>query len=454
MKLNFILIILFIVLKQIFAECFEPIDIFKLEKTIKKVDCGDWINEKGIKKFNNNDGNKLVGGGNETMFKVTFTCLLNDKVLCDKAQKAFDRASNSITNTLKLKEQVTINATFFDFCGEGKNDLECPLEAIATIGETSPKRFYSLLSDDDKMERIYPQALVKQFQFPEHPQYDDFDIIIHFNSRVRFYFPEDTTPIGPKQYDFEFTVTHELLHGLGFYSLWQPLPFDETNDLRALCPPIVVINSGKDGKVDSDSPNEPLTVKESIFDKYMIRLDNGSFISEYTKKMQNYVSSNEEATLQDFLESQFPIMRTMFLLATRPKSLGFLPHNSKSINDAVILETSIPGYQPGSSVSHVDLSTYNNTSDYLMAYKGTPGRTTTDFISIGGNYPGGVIGPKTKSILESIGYATEEYPEPIKPQPFVKSSAKHNSAVPISAISNSVIFSQFYIMIFVIVILL
>ncbi|PKK69643.1 hypothetical protein RhiirC2_748033 [Rhizophagus irregularis] len=388
------------------------------------------------------------------MFKVTFTCLLNDKVLCDKAQKAFDRASNSITNTLKLKEQVTINATFFDFCGEGKNDLECPLEAIATIGETSPKRFYSLLSDDDKMERIYPQALVKQFQFPEHPQYDDFDIIIHFNSRVRFYFPEDTTPIGPKQYDFEFTVTHELLHGLGFYSLWQPLPFDETNDLRALCPPIVVINSGKDGKVDSDSPNEPLTVKESIFDKYMIRLDNGSFISEYTKKMQNYVSSNEEATLQDFLESQFPIMRTMFLLATRPKSLGFLPHNSKSINDAVILETSIPGYQPGSSVSHVDLSTYNNTSDYLMAYKGTPGRTTTDFISIGGNYPGGVIGPKTKSILESIGYATEEYPEPIKPQPFVKSSAKHNSAVPISAISNSVIFSQFYIMIFVIVILL
>ncbi|CAB4415597.1 unnamed protein product [Rhizophagus irregularis] len=376
MKLNFILIILFIVLKQIFAECFEPIDIFKLEKTIKKVDCGDWINEKGIKKFNNNDGNKLVGGGNETMFKVTFTCLLNDKVLCDKAQKAFDRASNSITNTLKLKEQVTINATFFDFCGEGKNDLECPLEAIATIGETSPKRFYSLLSDDDKMERIYPQALVKQFQFPEHPQYDDFDIIIRFNSRVRFYFPEDTTPIGPKQYDFEFTVTHELLHGLGFYSLWQPLPIDETNNLRALCP--------------------------------QLSLDNGSFISEYTKKMQNYISSNEEATLEDFLES-------------------FLPHNSKSINDAVILETSIPGYQPGSSVSHVDLSTYNNTSDYLMAYKGTP---------------------------ESIGYATEEYPEPIKPQPFVKSSAKHNSAVPISAISNSVIFSQFYIMIFVIVILL
>ncbi|RGB36976.1 hypothetical protein C1646_695983 [Rhizophagus diaphanus] len=392
MKLNSILIILFIVLKQIFAECFEPIDIFKLEKTIKKVDCGDWINEKGIKKFNNNDGNKLVGGGNETMFKVTFTCLLNDKVLCDKAQKAFDRASNSITNTLKLKEQITINATFFDFCGEGKNDLECPLEAVATIGETSPKRFYSLLSDDDKMERIYPQALVKQFQFPEHPQYDDFDIIIRFNSRVHFYFPEDTTPIGPLQYDFEFTVTHELLHGLGFYSLWQPLPFDEANNLGALCPPIVVINSGKDGKVDSDSPNEPATVKES--------------------------------------------------------------HNSKSINDAVILETSIPGYRPGSSVSHVDLSTYNNTSDYLMAFKGTPGRTTNDFISIGGNYPGGVIGPKTKSILESIGYATEEYPEPIKPQPFVKSSAKHNSAVPISAISNFVIFSQFYIMIFVIIILL
>ena len=54
-------------------------------------------------------------------------------------------------------------------------------------------------------------------------------------------------------------------------------------------------------------------------------------------------------------------------------------------------------------------------------------------------------------VFFSYRYATEDYPEPVKPQPFVKSKA--NSAVSISAISDSVIFSQFYIMIFIIIIL-
>ncbi|GET00180.1 hypothetical protein GLOIN_2v1525566 [Rhizophagus clarus] len=372
--------------------------------------------------------------------------------MCDKAQKSFDRAGNTISNTLKLKEAITVNATLLDFCGEGKSRITCPLEDLAIIGETTPKRFYSLSSDDDKIERIYPQALVKQFQFPQHPPYDDFDIITRFNSRIPFYFPDDNTTISPFQFDFEFTITHELLHGLGFYSLWQP--FDDSNTLKALCPPTAVIDSGNDGKVDSSNPYDPETVKESIFDKYMIRLDNGTFITEYTKKMEQYIASDVTITNEEFIQNQLPIMREMFNLATKPKSLGFLPHNSNNyVTDAVILETSIPDYLPGSSISHVDLLTYNNTSDYLMAYKGTPGKTTQDFILIGGNYPGGVIGPKTKSILETIGYATDDYPDPTKPQPFVKPSTKNNSGVPI-AISNSVIFNQFYIMIFIVILLL
>ncbi|RIA89261.1 hypothetical protein C1645_772847 [Glomus cerebriforme] len=385
------------------------------------------------------------------MIQIDFKCLVEDQILCDKVQKAFDGASKIISNTLKLKETIIINATFFDFC-KGQSDLSCPIEVRKIIGATAPNRFYSLKSDDDKLERIYPQALVKQFQFPEHPKYDDYDVSTQFNARVPFYFDDDIIPINPLQYDFQYIVTHELLHGLGFYTLWRP--YQDPLAPKGLMPPLVVIDSGNDGNIEPKTFNEPETVKESIFDKFMIRLDNGTFTSEYSKQIGQYFLDNENVTILNEVEFeqtyQFQLMKEMLGLATTPKSLGFLPHDSVNYaTDAVILETTLPEFQSGSSLSHVDLLTYNNTKEFLMVYKGTPGRTLNDFVAIGGNYPGGVIGPKIKSILESIGYATEDYPNPKKPNPFV--NPKSNSAIPIS---NSIIFNQFYIMIFIIIILL
>ncbi|CAB4415598.1 unnamed protein product [Rhizophagus irregularis] len=112
------------------------------------------------------------------MFQVTFTC------------------STSDTGNVKSFDKCYINGLF----APKKISKHALLKHH--IGLAGPQRLYSLLSDDDKIERIYPQALVKQFQFPEHPQYDEFDIFIRFNSRMDFYFTDDTTPIGPLQYDF------------------------------------------------------------------------------------------------------------------------------------------------------------------------------------------------------------------------------------------------------------
>jgi len=258
MKLNTFLIILLFILKQISAECYEPVGLSP--KTLRKVACGKWTTQE--KNINNNDVNKLVEEGNDTMFQIKVTCSVNDEK-CDKAKKAFYGGGKTISNTLRLKEKITVNAKF---C-VGKSD-SCPV-GDRVIGITLPNKLYSLLSDDDKLERIYPQALVKQFQFPRHPQYDDFDISIFINAGIDFHFTDDITPINPSQYDIEFTITHELLHGLGFYSFWGPYYYD-SSAAQALWPVI----SGNDEKMDFVTPTD-LTGP-------VIRLDNGTFITEYT----------------------------------------------------------------------------------------------------------------------------------------------------------------------------
>jgi len=84
-------------------------------------------------------------------------------------------------------------------------------------------------------------------------------------------------------------------------------------------------------------------------------------------------------------------------------SLSFLNNDYINYkNKSVILETSIP-YKESSSISHVDMSTYGKTSDFLMVFGAIPGKTYEEIIEMSGNYTGGMIGPKLKSILETIG---------------------------------------------------
>src|SRR5436305_11670656 len=110
---------------------------------------------------------------------------------------------------------------------------------------------------------------------------------------------------------------------------------------------MAVIDGGPDGNVNPE-PNEPITVKESIFNKFMIRLDNGSFTSEYTRQIGEYFLDNKDVANLNYDEFeqtyQFQLMKEMLRLSTTPKSLGFLPHDSR---DAIILETSIAKFQAG-----------------------------------------------------------------------------------------------------------
>ncbi|CAJ0922457.1 16151_t:CDS:2 [Entrophospora sp. SA101] len=216
-------------------------------------------------------------------------------------------------------------------------DLDCQ---STKIGQAGPSRWIGMKSEDG-IVRLYPQALVKQFQLKTNPEFSPADIIAEFNSDVDFWFEDDATPIKPTQYGFLYMTLHEFIHGLGFVSIWDPSPYFVTVNTTELLNKF----APKGTKFDSED--------------------------DFYAKFQN--------------SAQYKIATDM---------LNLNP------------------YQPGSSVSHVSQALYLKSIEFLMSYQEPQGKTLKDVIKNGGNYVGGSIGPKFLSILESLGYATADNPNP------------------------------------------
>ncbi|CAJ0879198.1 8860_t:CDS:2 [Entrophospora sp. SA101] len=239
-------------------------------------------------------------------------------------------------------------------------DLDCQ---STKVGQAGPSRWIGMKSEDG-IVRLYPQSLVKQFQLKTNPEFSPADIIAEFNSDVDFWFEDDATPIKPTQYGFLYMTLHEFIHGLGFVSIWDPSPYFVTVNTTELLNKF----APKGTKFDSED--------------------------DFYAKFQN--------------SAQYKIATDMLKYATTP--LSFV--NNTANDQLFYLETSLNPYQPGSSVSHVSQALYLKSIEFLMSYQEPQGKTLKDVIKNGGNYVGGSIGPKFLSILESLGYATADNPNP------------------------------------------
>lgn len=204
------------------------------------------------------------------------------------------------------------------------------------------------------------------------------------------------------------------MHGLGFISNWN----DYINQTpQALTPDITPLDTG-DPSVQI-SPNNSVTFQgfyESAFDRYMVTLPNLTPTSQFTRVLNafnggigtKYAAYN--VFFQYFVTSpQYVTALQMYNISTTGQSLGFLPQNSTSLADAIVLETTLSPFAEGSSISHVDYNTYTNTSDFLMRYMQDRGITLEEAVARGG---GGPIGPRLLRVLESLGYATVNNPNP------------------------------------------
>jgi hypothetical protein len=149
---------------------------------------------------------------------------------------------------------------------------------------------------------------------------------------------------------------------------------------------------------------------ENIFDKHLIFLSSGEYLSNITTKINSIVKEkgkfyeSPESFIKIFKSSpQYQQSKMMLETATTPLSLGFLPNNANNLSEAIILETTLNPFKTGSSLGHVDFKTYEKTDDFLMTYKQDSGKTLGDYMSTSGNYTGGPIGPKLRQILGTMG---------------------------------------------------
>ncbi|CAG8479623.1 11222_t:CDS:2 [Rhizophagus irregularis] len=148
---------------------------------------------------------------NVNMFETTLHCSSTEEI-CSKVKATFDSAGEILSSTINFVEKIKVNATFTPFCEKGY----CEDEEI--LGSAGPIRFHPMIDDDD-MVRLYPQSLVKQFQYHTHLEYSQYDIGAIFNSDAKYWFGGEIN-IEKNQFDFLYIILHELIHGLGFGSSW------------------------------------------------------------------------------------------------------------------------------------------------------------------------------------------------------------------------------------------
>jgi hypothetical protein len=389
------IILLLIVLNVlgILSQCFDYPN--PLKKTYKiPVECPLQQKQPNSVKFDS-----LTQPNNENMFILTFNCGIKNDVLCNKAKSAFETAGKIISSVLLINTPIQLNASFLDFCSSLG---ECPNgSGLVILGGATPARTIPL-QDDDGLVRLYPQALVKQFQFKQHPSYGPFDIMALFNAGGASFWFDGDPPITRNQQDFLYVILHEIVHGLGFASGWK----DYMNE--ALTPEIFITSNGPSGQFKFNG------FLESAFDRYLIHIPTGKKISALTgnlnkfQKGVNVIFQNEIDFVTKFRNSpQYNIAKEMMNYSITPNALGFLLRGSTKAIESVVLETSLRPYQTGSSVSHVDFKKYNNTSDFLMKYLADHGANLESLIAarngnINESY-NAVIGPNLKLVLETLG---------------------------------------------------
>jgi hypothetical protein len=105
---------------------------------------------------------------------------------------------------------INANVSVEDYCTVPGvcNRTTGSIEAI--LGGGVPSRTFPLI-DADGVVRYYPQAVVRQMQFPpnQQPQCAPGDMMLIFNSKANFFYYSSNGTIGSDQYDFLTVAIHE-----------------------------------------------------------------------------------------------------------------------------------------------------------------------------------------------------------------------------------------------------
>ncbi|ORY02117.1 hypothetical protein K493DRAFT_277530 [Basidiobolus meristosporus CBS 931.73] len=255
--------------------------------------------------------------------------------------------------------------------------------------------------------RMYPQALLKQMKLKEHPQYSSSDINAFFNSDANFWFMDDGHFINRDQNDFLYAITHELFHGLGVTTNWIQYFTPYSQGFT----PFPRFSKREDGKLVFHG------FIEAAFDRYLVEAHTSRSISHYTKALNSFVPpgtvfQNETEFMRAFNQSRQSTVASHFhKLATTKNAITFRVGKKASKADDIVLETSLNPFIPGSGITHLDYTTYSNTSDFLMRFTQLFGENLLTDVDIGGQYVAGPIGPRLTTMMRTLGYRINPKPE-------------------------------------------
>ncbi|KAJ3218631.1 hypothetical protein HDU67_004684 [Dinochytrium kinnereticum] len=362
-------------------------------------------------------------------FTFLFSCTANSS-LCDLANKAFVSAGARIGKSLKISQPVVVVANFYSFCSgfDGMSSCSNSTGSRQPLGRASPSAYFSARpkASPSKMYSFYPQALVKQLPVDASVTFSSADILAEFNSDYPFHYASAGKPIGPSDIDLEFVIVHELTHGMGYDTAWTDYSILGKGDPSLALPPSTrqfLAPAFFTQGVSTSSANvvnwQPLTA----FDSFVIDSATRAYLSASAETIfKSYPSGSKSfpVLLKDFVQgvatnkAAVDAGANVYSAVTRGNSsLIFATANS-----ANALQLNTPtSYQPGSSISHADFSTYFLTPDFLMipAVGGWAGETLDGIIrnvstgiaagDLGTLSIGGVYGPATTAVLNTLGWA-------------------------------------------------
>ncbi|KAK9765861.1 hypothetical protein K7432_005473 [Basidiobolus ranarum] len=319
---------------------------------------------------------------------------------CEKARATFQIAFDILSNVIEFKRTVNVKASYVNYC----EDMDWCHSSL--LGYAGPARSMKLKGSDGK-RRLYPQALVKQMELPELPEFSGVDIQATFNSEARFWFQADMNPIRRRQYDFLSVILHELIHGLGFTTQWD-------NYFKTGLTPRPNFQTLRNGGTRF------VGFTENAFDQYLVEYPSMTKLTEMSDKISDRLLSQGYETgssrwgifrkLQDTLESK--LTQDLLDSGTKPNTIAFLPKNAQSLNETIFLETSIRRFTQGSSICHLDYQSNLNSPDFVMKYKSGPGSIQAKLKNVKQSKYS-PIGPQLISILETLGYSINSNPKPL-----------------------------------------
>ncbi|KAJ3145182.1 hypothetical protein HDU89_007503 [Geranomyces variabilis] len=362
----------------------------------------------------------------DSQFEFTFTCPDSSPDVCQYAKNSFERAGAYISSMLTITVPVKVHATFKSFCNKQSLD-SCSSRNI--LGAAAPVAYFparpstSVPVANSPLAAswfLYPQALVKQLHHDAPLEYASFDILADFNADIKtWWFKDSPTPITANQTDFDFVITHELTHGLGWDT--SLLSFDQVfSDVASKTTPYVAPSMyfhGSTGKPVADA----WTFLTS-FDA-LIKDNKGRAVTEYLTPVQAWWGTappsddDDEPNILSAIIHEFEASGAPFSAAAALAKTIIAAPRSLKVNTNTSLFTvddgKNTGFSSGSSITHLDYTRYENTPDFLMLPYDNDGRGVPLMDLVKKNGGTGVYGPETLQVMTNMGWGTRGQPSSV-----------------------------------------